>query len=617
MRALKFFLIVALASAAVACGGGGGGSSPPPPSTFTVSGSISGLLPNRSVVLVDNGANATTFSANGNYKYTGAIASGTGYAITVQTQPVGETCTVTNGSGAVSSANVTNVTVTCTPNTYTVTATVAGLAAGQNLTLELNGLSTTAVSANGSYTFSTPVPSGSTYAVMISTPAPGQPCAVTNGSGTIVAANVSNVQVNCGATSYNVSVNLTGLPYGTSITLQNNADMLQLTQNGSANFPTPVAYNAGYSVTVTASPANTTCNLSSSIGTVTGPVTISVDCPHFAYVSNATSSDVSIFSINNATGALTSESPLSNAGTTPYGIAISPALGFVYVVSYGNTGVNGFASDPASGALTAISPTNTFPTDNNPLCMAFNAAGTFAFVTNFGSNSVTAFAADPGTGALTAAGAGSFPAGSGPFGIAVSPIASYVYVANSNDGTVEGYSFDNTGALTAIGTTTVGSVDPELAIDPRGGYLYVLANPQGVAVTGAIYTYAIGADGSLTATGSPVATGNGNPSGIAIHPSGKFLYVANFDSTVGGNSSVSAYSIDSGTGLPTAIGNTIPAGTGTESVAVDPTGQYLYATNQVSSDIYGYSIDANLGSLTPLTSGPFAAGTKPEEIVFR
>ena len=90
------------------------------------------------------------------------------------TQPTGQTCTVSNGTGAGVTANVTNVTVTCSTLTYTIGGTVSGLSAGQQVTLLNNGANATIVTANGAYTFSTPVVYNGTYAVTVGTQPTGK-----------------------------------------------------------------------------------------------------------------------------------------------------------------------------------------------------------------------------------------------------------------------------------------------------------------------------------------------------------------------------------------------------------------------------------------------------------
>ena len=81
--------------------------------TYTIGGTVSGLNSGTSVTLLDNGGNSLTVTANGIFTFKTALASGATYNVTVSTQPTGETCTVTNGSGTVGSANVTNVAVAC------------------------------------------------------------------------------------------------------------------------------------------------------------------------------------------------------------------------------------------------------------------------------------------------------------------------------------------------------------------------------------------------------------------------------------------------------------------------------------------------------------------------
>jgi hypothetical protein len=81
--------------------------------TFSVSGTVSGLIANASVVLQNNGQDNQTVSANGSFSFLTAVADGAGYMVTVLTQPVGQNCVVTNGSGVISSSNVSNVSVAC------------------------------------------------------------------------------------------------------------------------------------------------------------------------------------------------------------------------------------------------------------------------------------------------------------------------------------------------------------------------------------------------------------------------------------------------------------------------------------------------------------------------
>src|SRR5208283_3876816 len=175
---------------------GSGGSE-----NYTVTGMVSGLSGGASVGLLDNGADALTVSANGAFTFATALKSGASYAVTVGTQPGGESCQVTNGGPGVVSADVTNVVVTCMPIPYTIGGTVTGLSSGASVVLLDNGTDALTVSANGSFTFATPLTSGASYTVTVGTQPAGESCQVANGGPAVVSANVTNVAVTCTAGS--------------------------------------------------------------------------------------------------------------------------------------------------------------------------------------------------------------------------------------------------------------------------------------------------------------------------------------------------------------------------------------------------------------------------------
>jgi hypothetical protein len=81
--------------------------------TFTVGVAVTGLL-GPGLVLRDNGGDDLSVNADGNFTFATRVASGAPYNVTVVTQPSSpsQTCTVTNGTGTVGSANVT-IAVTC------------------------------------------------------------------------------------------------------------------------------------------------------------------------------------------------------------------------------------------------------------------------------------------------------------------------------------------------------------------------------------------------------------------------------------------------------------------------------------------------------------------------
>ncbi len=174
--------------------GGGAGA---PVQTYSVGGSVAGLT--GTVVLQDNGGDDLSVSANGSFTFATKVASGAAYAVTVKTNPAGQTCTVSNGSGTVGSANVTNVAVSCTTTpTYSIGGSVTGLAG--TVVLQDNGGDDLSMSADGPFTFATPLASGSVYVVTVKSNPTGQSCTVSGGSGTVASANVTSVAVACSDT---------------------------------------------------------------------------------------------------------------------------------------------------------------------------------------------------------------------------------------------------------------------------------------------------------------------------------------------------------------------------------------------------------------------------------
>ncbi|HZT63005.1 MAG TPA: S8 family serine peptidase, partial [Burkholderiales bacterium] len=107
--------LVALIAAAClnACGGGGGGGDNAPTPTFTVGGTVSGLT-GAGLVLELNGGSDLNVAADGPFNFPGPVPAGTGFIVTVLSQPAAQTCGVSGGSGTVPASNVSNVAVICT-----------------------------------------------------------------------------------------------------------------------------------------------------------------------------------------------------------------------------------------------------------------------------------------------------------------------------------------------------------------------------------------------------------------------------------------------------------------------------------------------------------------------
>lgn len=93
---------------------------------------------------------------------------------------------------------------TPTPTTYTVGGNATGLSG--TLVLANNGSDTRTLAAAGAFTFATRLATGAAYNVTISAQPANQTCVVANGTGTVNAANVGNISVNC--TSWRVTTSI-------------------------------------------------------------------------------------------------------------------------------------------------------------------------------------------------------------------------------------------------------------------------------------------------------------------------------------------------------------------------------------------------------------------------
>lgn len=526
----RLLLAPALALGLAACGGSGGGSSPTPTPTasYTVGGTLSGLSSGAQVQLLDNGGDALTLSANGSFQFATSLQQGTAYAVTVGTQPTGETCSVANATGSAISANVTNVTVTCSPNAYTVGGTVTGLASGQQVTLVDNGTDSLVVSANGNFQFTGQIAQAGSYSVMVGTQPAQQLCTVTNGTGANVTANVSNVTVACAAHyAYTVS-NSSGALYQYAINGDGSLSALSPATLTAGTNPVGLVMDPAGRYVYAAGQGNTTIyqysvgsnGVLSANGTISpsnAPSWFAIDgTGKYLYsATNTTSANIPIsqFSIG-STGTLSALSPATVAQT---GIAVrmaaDPKGPYLYVAN-SSTGQVMQYTIGSTGALTPMSP-STVGAGIGAGDVAVDPLGRYAYAMNQTSNSVSQYTIGS-TGALTLMTPNTVAAGGSPFSMAIDPTGSYAYVSNLGNGTVSQYTIGATGGLTPMSTPTVsaGSAPRYLAVDPTGTYLFVTTT---VGSNGAIAVFSIGASGALTpVTGSPFTTGV-NPEYIVVH----------------------------------------------------------------------------------------------------
>ena len=185
-RTLKLLSCVAAALGLAACGGG------------EVGGTLTGLGPELSVTLLNNGSDSLTVTGNGSFFFGDRLDANAAYAVTVQTQPVGQSCAVANGSGTLDAegSTVDTVRVSCSFSSG-LRGTVSGLLPGVALRLINDTHARLLVSANGPFAFAETLTDGTRYSVSVLTQPSGQTCSVQNEAGTFFARSFLDIIVTC------------------------------------------------------------------------------------------------------------------------------------------------------------------------------------------------------------------------------------------------------------------------------------------------------------------------------------------------------------------------------------------------------------------------------------
>jgi 6-phosphogluconolactonase (cycloisomerase 2 family) len=550
---------------------------------------------------------------------------------------------------------------------YSIGGSVSGLAAGQSVSLQDNGASAMTVSANGSFTFATPVAGGSTY-VVTATPSAGIACTVNHATG-VATANVSNVAVACASLpAYTIGGTLSGLASGQSVALvDNGGDTLVVSSNGVFTFATPVVSGLPYVVGVATQPAGQYCDVSDGSGTANAKVTsVGVTC-HDPFtvggtVSGLVGQGLQLVLDNmtldlNANGSYVFPSPVmpSHSGhgvsvgvqphspvqhcivQNPYfvygGAGGAPITNvnivcgeFAYVTDAAGATVTAYSIDATSGALSRFgSPVGT---GASPAAIAGATDKQYLYVSDAVGNAVSGYAVDAGTGALAPVPGSPFATGKNPGAITVksetwctSPgpggnrcaVRPIVYVANTGADSISTYAVDQaSGTLASVASTSL-LFGAHPAVLMTGDYdLHLYAADS--AASSLIYTF--DSTGGGISTAAPPLNSHGKVTALATASAmGQgFLYAANAS---GAAASILGFSIEPFGGGPQSIpGSLTPLAphvlANCRTLVGDRNGNYIYAATDTS--VYGYSIAAKTGALVLLPGFPVATGVAGDAI---
>jgi len=540
------------------------------------------------------------------------------------TPSAGVACTGKNGTG-LARANVANIVVACTRlSAYTIGGTVSGLDAGKSVVLVNSSADNLTVSANGAFTFATPVWSGTTYVVAVATQPPAQYCEVTGGSTGTASANVTDVSVSC-HDPFTVGGTVSGL-VGQGLQIALDTTTLDISANGSYVFPTSVMpSHAGHAVTVSVQPHSPAqhCIVQDPYFTysVAPAITdVNIVCGEFAYVADAAANSITPYAIDPLTGALGAPGAPVATGQSPIALAVARDKQYLYASDNAGNSISAYTVDAGdSGALTAV-PGSPFATGKGPGAIAVKSEtwctqpgrgghrcliAPVLFVANGGAGTVTTYAVDQSSGVLSGANSASLPSGPNPIALATGDDDLFMYVADAASGQI--YAYKSTSGELIVADSPLASHGKLASLANGLGqqFLYA-ANASGA--TGSILGYRIRQfvagsrvmPGGLTAT-TPYALAN--CSTVASDRDRGYLYA-----TAGTN--LYGFGIDPATGaLALLPGFPVAVGLAGDAIEIDPSNQFLYVVASKAGKVAGYRVDAVTGSLVaPIPGSPFAVG---------
>jgi 6-phosphogluconolactonase (cycloisomerase 2 family) len=596
---------------------------------YHLSGTVSGLTAGKQLTLLNNNADPLTITANGTFTFTNKVAKGSAYLVTIDQQPVGLNCSIDNNVGYDLDADVATVRVNCSATSYRVGGFVTGLDAGKQLTLLLNHANPVTITENGIFDFSTKIASGGNVTVSVQNQPQDQICSISNNSVNSLFSTVSNVKVMCSKTSYSISGWIVGLDPGASLTiLNNNADPLTLTTNGSFTFSTPVANDSSYSVTINKQPNNQICSVANyTANHLAAPVdNVTIVCNKTGYTISGTISGLRTGTPSGPTALIArllnnDGDPLIVDSDGAFTFASKVALHQGYTVTLQAqplnkfcTVTNGSGSDvtsnvinvqvncnPYTGSLTALSPANIdFPGSGIAAGVATTPDGKYLYAagkeTSYPPDLKAVAQYAIGTnGTLSLLTPSVVDVGIDPTALAITPNGKYAYVINARGQSVSQLAIAANGKLTALTPASImlAAQPADIIIAPNGKNAYVTQWN-----TNSIMQYAISNTGQLVAL-TPDRSGSGKYYRLAITPDGQFVYASYYD-----NDCVSTFKVESD-GRLTEVGSCTAVGDFPKGMVVTPDRRYLLVANSNSKSVSRFAINNN-GSLTLLGTTPLA-----------
>ena len=224
------------------------------------------------------------------------------------------------------------------------------------------------------------------------------------------------------------------------------------------------------------------------------------------------------------------------------------------------------------------------------------------------NGSIHAFSFDVDSGALAEIEGSPYEYGSVYINMAITPDGKFLYVTDTSNGETQLFGVDNTtGELTFVDYFYTNGAHG-IAMHPTGKFLFVGGNWE--YGDGELFAFEIDpGTGNLTpAPGSPIAPGDPIPNWVWLQtsPDGKYLFGAG--GSVGGT-----WSIDNVTGELTELHIEDTSAWYIKTLVIPPTLPYLYTAGWDNNSIGAYKANED-GTVDEVAGSPFAAGMNPKAL---
>ena len=255
-------------------------------------------------------------------------------------------------------------------------------------------------------------------------------------------------------------------------------------------------------------------------------------------------------------------------------------------VNAGSNTVSAFAVE--NGGLRLLDVASSFGAQPTSVTVRHNVA----FVLNAGSLSIFGYQlGKDGLTPIAGSGRGLSASASTPSEISFAPNGVLV-VTERGSNTIDSFVLktDNTPSaphqIASVGSTPFGF--------DFGGDHAVVSDANAGPGNSAATSYAVAADGTISALGTPVPTGQAAACWLIASKDGRFAFAAN-----AGSGSISTFAVDPTGALRLVRTTVVSAGTHVIDEAISNNGRFLYVLADQIGQVYGYRINAD-GSLSSL-----------------